>query len=122
MLFVRRPEELKEVEQQDVAQMTSACADIATAYELAQGFASMIRQRLSHELEPWLEAAKSAGLVKFRKLAKGLWSDQEAVAAALIYPWSNGQAEGQINQLKLIKRLMYGRANFDLLRHRVLAA
>src|SRR3954453_5753890 len=46
--------------------------------------------------------------------------DEAAVGAALTMPWSSGQAEGQINKLKLIKRQMYGRASFNLLRRRVL--
>ena len=50
----------------------------------------------------------------------GLRQDYDAVKAALIYDWSNGQVEGQVNRLKTIKRQMYGRANFDLLRQRVL--
>jgi transposase len=52
-------------------------------------------------------------------LAEGLLSDIDAVRAALSLPWSNGPAEGQINRLKLLKRQMYGRAKFDLLRSRV---
>jgi transposase len=54
--------------------------------------------------------------------AAGLEQDGAAVRAALTMPWSNGQAEGQITRLKLVKRSMYGRANFDLLRRRVLLA
>ena len=51
--------------------------------------------------------------------ARGLRSDQAAVAAALQKPWSNGQTEGQINRLKTLKRQMYGRANIDLLKARL---
>jgi transposase len=54
--------------------------------------------------------------------AAGLQQDEAAIKAALTLPWSSGQAEGQINKLKLIKRQMYGRANFDLIRRRVLLA
>ena len=52
--------------------------------------------------------------------ARHLLRDQDAVAAALQLPWSNGMVEGQVHRLKLIKRQMYGRASFDLLRLRVL--
>ena len=55
-----------------------------------------------------------------RNFASGLKRDYEAVKAALTVPWSNGQVEGQIQRLKLVKRQMYGRANFNLLRRRVL--
>ncbi len=56
-----------------------------------------------------------------KQFAKGIKQDLAAVTNALSLPWSNGQTEGQVNRLKLIKRQMYGRANFDLLRKRVLA-
>ena len=50
--------------------------------------------------------------------AKGVASNRAAIAAAITEPWSNGQAEGQITKLKLVKRQMYGRAGIDLLRAR----
>lgn len=66
-----------------------------------------------------LEAAAASELGSF---ITGLRQDEEAVRAALAEPWSNGHVEGQVNRLKLIKRSMYGRAKFDLLRQRVLHA
>jgi transposase len=65
----------------------------------------------------WLDAALHSPLAGF---ARPLRRDQDAVGAALQLPWSNGMVEGQVHRLKLIKRQMYGRANFDLLRLRVL--
>jgi transposase len=67
----------------------------------------------------WLEAAIKTPLANF---AKHLSRDRDAVLAALRLPWSNGAVEGHIHRLKLIKRQMYGRASFDLLRLRVLHA
>ncbi len=122
MLFVRSQDELEEAEKQDIVHMTNGSEEIGMAYELARRFAEMVRQRVPEALEPWLNSAKSAALTEFRQFAAGLYQDKDAVAAALKYPWSNGQVEGQINRLKLLKRQMYGRANFDLLRQRVLAA
>jgi transposase len=58
---------------------------------------------------------------ELRTFAQGIRRDQVAVLAALTYEWSQGQVEGQIHRLKLLKRQSYGRAGFDLLRHRVLA-
>ena len=54
------------------------------------------------------------------RFAYGLQKDISAVAAAVDTPWSNGQVEGQVNRLKALKRQMYGRAGFPLLRARVL--
>ncbi len=59
-------------------------------------------------------------IMELKNFTEGLQQDQAAVQAALLLPWSNGQVEGQINRLKLIKRQMYGRANLDLLRLKVL--
>lgn len=73
-------------------------------------------------LRTWLKEAQSCCIPVIETFATGLQQDQAAVRAALTLPWSNGQAEGQVNKLKAIKRQMYGRANFDLLRRRVLLA
>ena len=72
--------------------------------------------------EAWLQEAGSCGIRAVETFAAGLRQEEAAIKAALTMPWSSGQAEGQINKLKMIKRQMYGRANFDLLRRRVLLA
>jgi hypothetical protein len=72
------------------------------------------------KLKPWLVNVLNSGIEAFVSFAKGIVKDFEAVENALSMPWSNGQTEGQVNRLKFIKRQMYGRANFDLLRRRVL--
>ena len=71
-------------------------------------------------LNDWLRAAVRSKLNEFVSFARGLSEDHEAVMNALRYDWSNGQLEGLVNWLKLIERMMYGRAKFDLLRARVL--
>jgi transposase len=83
----------------------------------ARGFFEMIRKRDVLAWPGWLEAAIHSPLASF---ARRLERDRNAVDAALRLPWSNGMVEGQIHRLKLIKRQMYGRASFDLLRLRVL--
>lgn len=72
--------------------------------------------------DDWLGRASTSGVAALATFAAGLRQDGVTVCAALTLPWSSGQAEGQINRLKMIKRQMYGRANFDLLRRRVLLA
>ncbi len=72
-------------------------------------------------MEPWLTAVIESKIPELNGFARSLSRDKDAVLAALSLPWSNGQVEGQVNRLKLIKRQMYGRAKFDLLRLRVLA-
>ena len=79
----------------------------------------MVRNGREDVLAGWLDEAADSMIASF---AGGLRSDCAAVAAALREPWSNGQTEGQINRLKTLKRQMYGRANIDLLRARLLAS
>jgi len=74
------------------------------------------------ELDAWLVEAGGCGVPTLETFAAGLKKDSDAIRAALTTPWSNGQTEGQVNRLKLIKRQMYGHASFDLLRRRVLLA
>ena len=94
--------------------------DIKLANSLVQAFCTLLREQLADQLDSWLEKAEQCGLDVFRNFAAGLRRDYAAVKAALTYEWSQGQVEGQMNRLKFIKRQMDGRANFDLLRKKVI--
>ncbi len=82
----------------------------------------MVRERAHEQLDSWLERAEASGLGGLKRCASGIRRDYTAVKAALSSPFSNGVVEGNVNRLKYLKRQMYGRANFDLLRKRVLYA
>jgi transposase len=82
----------------------------------------MIREGQAERFDPWLAQARDSALSAFRNVARKLDSDYDAVRAAVTSPWSTGQVEGQINRLKMIKRQMFGRANFDLLNRRFILA
>ena len=101
--------------------MKQADEKVAKAYTLGQRFIDMVRERQSESLLPWLEVTSRSGIDALKGFANGIKQDLDVVTNALSLIWSNGQTEGQVNRLKLIKRQMYGRANFDLLRKRVLA-
>lgn len=88
-------------------------------HDLVQNFASMIRQRNAGPFDDWLKTCEASNIRACQRFAQSLTQDYEAVREALSTDWSNGQTEGQIHRLKLIKRQMYGRANLDLLRIRV---
>lgn len=90
---------------------------IQAAADHVRAFSGLVRRREPAAFDAWLEAAAQAGL---GRSAAGLRQDRDAVRAAVAEPWSNGPVEGRINRLKLIKRQMFGRANFDLLLQRVL--
>ncbi len=92
---------------------------LSIAGKLARRFAAMIRGDDDAGLEQWLADATNSDLAS---LAAGIGRDLEAVRAAITQPWSTSPVEGQINRLKTIKRQMYGRAAYPLLRSRLLAA
>lgn len=96
--------------------------EIQTAHALAVDFGHMVRQRQRDGLDPWLIRAQESKVPEFREFARGIRRDYAAVSAALTVEWSNGQTEGQITRLKFVKRQMYGRAGFQLLKKRVLRA
>lgn len=121
-IFLRRPTDRTVEDQQVLGQVIERCPDARVAYELTERFLSLLRQRQAALLEAWLTDASQSGLPEFQRLAAGLLTDHAAVMAAASLPYSNGQTEGQVNKLKVVKRQMYGRANFDLLRLRLLHA
>ena len=120
-LLVRNPAELDDEETRMLLRLRQA-SDIELAYTLAQQFSLMVKQRKPTLLDDWLMQCVQSGLAELQTFAAGLRQEYAAIRAALTEAWSNGQLEGQVNRLKLIKRQMYGRATFDLLRQRVLLA
>jgi transposase len=95
---------------------------VEQAYTLGQQFLQIVRQRQHDEFDGWLAACQTSGIPDLQGFAAGLIQDEAAVRAALRLEWSNGQVEGQNTRLKMVKRQMYGRAGFALLRKRVLHA
>jgi transposase len=92
----------------------------AVLRSLAMRFRGIFRSRDSTKLEEWIDDAVHSGLASLARFARVLRRDIDAVCNAIDLPWSNGQAEGQINRLKTIKRAMYGRAGPELLRARMM--
>lgn len=121
-LFVRDPDMLDELEQADLAAFCQASPTLRQAYGLIQEFLSIVRRREGHRLDAWLAQVASSELPELQHFAAGIERDKAAVKAGLTWSINNGQVEGQVTKLKLIKRQMYGKAGFALLRQRVLHA
>jgi transposase len=103
---------LSKAETVTVATIETSVPLLVEAREIIAAFQSMIRSKSLTDLQAWIERAKTSLVASF---AKGVMKDRDAVAAAIEYSWSNGQTEGQITKLKLVKRQMYGRGKIDLL-------
>jgi transposase len=119
-LFFRKEEDLKAEEQENLRLLRQASPDLETAYQLVQEFLSMVRELTGERLEEWLGKVEAEALQAFQPFVTGVQQDKDAVLAGLTLPWSNGPLEGNVNRLKLIKRSMYGQADLNLLKLRVL--
>lgn len=117
--WVRRREEREGEPQARLETIRRRDADLAAALDLADEFADLIRKQSPGTLADWLTKAESSACPELRRFAEGIRRDEAAVRAAVTGPWSNGPVEGHVNRLKMIKRQMYGRAGFALLRARV---
>lgn len=122
MLLMRRPERCGEAEHATIARLRGVHPDIGVAVSFTERFVKIVRERQGIKLSKWLSDAEASGIREIRQFAYKVRRDEAAVEAGCTLPWSNGQTEGQITKLKAIKRSMYGRANFDLLRRRALHA
>ena len=118
-LLVRDPNRLDTSETAVLAHIRQD-AEVTRLHERARSYNRMVREKRPGDLNGWLHTSRESGISALATFAEGLGRDYAAVRAALDEPWSSGQAEGQINRLKMLKRQMYGRAGFELLRKRVL--
>lgn len=102
-----------------IAAIEAHVPTLVEARVLIESFHAMVRTKLIANLDSWIATASLSLIASF---ASGIVRDRAAVLAAITEPWSNGQTEGQITKLKLVKRQMYGRAKIDLLQARLLGA
>lgn len=102
-----------------IAAIEAGVPMLVEARALINQFQSMIRLKAASGLEAWVMEARTSLIASF---ASGITRDRAAVRAAITEPWSNGQTEGQITKLKLVKRQMYGRGKLDLLQARLISA
>ena len=121
-LLLRRPEELRVEEQEQLGKLRQIHPEVDLAYDLVQQFAQMLRTRTGEHLDAWLAQVESSNLPELQSFAVGVEKDKDAVRAGLTWWINNGMVEGHVTKLKLIKRQMYGKASFALLRQRVLHA
>lgn len=120
-LLVQRDEVLTDDEREYRAVVCALSPTITAGYDLAQRFLRLVRERDVTAFDTWLMDATASDSPAFANFARSLRQDEAAVRNAVATSWSNGPVEGHVHRLKMIKRTMYGRANFDLLRKRVLA-
>jgi transposase len=120
LLLYKADKKLSDSEQSLLHALKEKSPDINIAFSLVQTLKAIMLNKQGHKLKKWIAKAMKCPIHELKAFAKGLLTDFSAVKNAFSLQWSNGQVEGQINKLKTVKRQMYGRANFNLLRKRII--
>jgi transposase len=121
-LLLSKPENLTAAQRETAARLASACPEMKALASLTGSFAALLVPDPANEgkLVQWIAQARAADLPDLHSFTRGLDLDMKAATAALTLPYHNGRTEGVNTKTKMIKRQMYGRAGFGLLRHRIL--
>ena len=120
--ILRHPDSLAASEQLRLKAVLARCPELDALTRHVRSFARMLTERTGERLPDWLDAVRQDDLPPIHSLAAGIDRDRDAVAAGLTLPWNSGVVEGHVNRIKMLKRQMFGRAGFTLLRKRVLLA
>jgi transposase len=120
--LLTRPDRLKDHQKEWIQAATGACPEMSALAGLVGEFAALLTPADGNDerLTSWIEQAQAEDLPDLNAFTHGLDLDRQAVDAALTQPFHNGRTEGVNTKTKMIKRQMYGRAGFPLLRHRIL--
>ena len=121
-LLLTRPGALTASQRETLTGLTAACPEMTAAASLVRSFAALLTPGPGNarRLQKWITAARTASLPHVHAFTRGLDLDSQAATAALTLTYHNGRTEGVNTKTKMIKRQMYGRAGFVLLRHRIL--
>lgn len=118
--LLHRPGDLDEDQQMQLKQVLTTCPHLQATAELVREFAGMLTGGHGERLDDWMTTVESTDLPHLHRFVRGLQADLDAVLHGLTLPHSSGAVEGNVNRIKMLKRQMYGRAKFSLLRKRIL--
>lgn len=118
--IMTRPDGLPEHDRAHLDDLVASCSQLTALVEHVHGFAGLLTERRGSELHAWMSAVENSDLAPLHAFVRGLRKDLPAVLAGFTLPYSNGPIEGANTKVKLLKRQMYGRAGFPLLRQRIL--
>ncbi|HEX5598788.1 MAG TPA: ISL3 family transposase [Micromonosporaceae bacterium] len=116
------PDKLTDHHRSHLDDLLAACPQLTVLAERVREFAALLTTRRGHDLNDWMTKVEADDLPALHAFVHGLRMDLPAVTAGLSLPYSNGPIEGANTKVKLLKRQMYGRAGFALLRQRILLA
>jgi transposase len=120
--ILRDPDDLDDEEKSTLAKIRDRCPDLDVLARHVTEFAKILTGLHGDRLDDWITAVEADDQPDLHSFARGLRHDHDAAVNGLTLPWSSGVVEGNVNRIKMLKRQMYGRASFPLLRKRVLLA
>jgi hypothetical protein len=120
--MLHQPDDLDDEQRLGLKQVRSTCPHLDAAAGHVGAFAEILTGRHGEQLDAWMAAVEADDLPYLHRFVRGLRLDYDAVLNGLTLPHNSGAVEGNVNRIKMIKRQMYGRAKFDLLRKRILYA
>ncbi len=119
-LFLKDENKLSEMQQNLIEKLCAKSEELANTLTLTRIFKRMMKEKEESNLDNWIESAVNSNIKEIQSFATRLKSDYNAVKNAIALSWSNGSVEGNVNKLKTIKRQMYGRGSFQLLKKRLI--
>lgn len=119
-LLYKPLEKVKEISLEQLKAVLEKNPILSEIYDIVKSFKEILSNKDPDRLDNWIEKAKSLNLPDVNKFIKGITRDIDSVRNSITYTYSNGLAEGSVNKIKVIKRIMYGRCNFETLRRKVL--
>jgi transposase len=118
--WLLKPKELEPNQKEYVRELQRLSPEISSGLKLVKEFQALLVCKQADKFDQWRLTVGQSGLKELQSFSVGLMKDEAAVRASMTYDWSNGQVEGNVNRLKMIKRMMFGRASFAMLKARVL--
>ncbi len=119
-LIYRNVEKVKGITQKQYEAVLKKYPILGKAYQMLQQFHTLIFSKKADELDLWIDETEKIEIAEINSFLAGLKKDLAAVKNGIVYPYNNGLAEGSVNKLKLVKRIMYGRNSFELLKSKTL--
>lgn len=119
-LLYKPLEKVKEISSEQLKVVIEKNPILSEIYDIVKSFKEILFAKVPDKLDAWIEKAKQLNLSEVNSFIKGVLCDIEGVKNSIIYDYSNGLAEGSVNKIKVIKRIMYGRCKFETLRKKVL--
>ena len=119
-LIYKKPEDITTITANQYEQALTKSPLRSELDSLVKNFYSVIFSKKPEKIDTWIESARKYDIPELQTFVEGLLKDLQAIKNGIAYPYNNGLAEGSVNKIKVIKRIMYGRSSFDLLKAKVL--